>query len=105
MLATEDFVATIAIHFGILAAKSLAHPQRLRRRERLFQEGEVRAGGEVPDFVARMPASAGGLQAILNREGITGDANATIGERVRLHARQERGRGFTGRHLARLRSG
>ena len=108
MGATEDLVATIAKDFSILAAKSLAHPERLRGWERLLQEGEVRAGGEVPDLVSRMPAAAGRLQTVLDIEGLTADANASIGERVRLHARQRsggRGGRATRRHLARLSSG
>jgi hypothetical protein len=102
MAATEDFSCRVTVELCLIATEGGV---ARRRREGLTEEGEVRAGGEMPDFVARMPAAAGGLQAVLNREGVTGDANASIGERVRLHARQERGGGLTGRHLARLRSG
>jgi hypothetical protein len=105
MCATEDLVATIAKDFSILAAKSLADPQRLRRRKGFTEEGEVCSRGEVPDLVSRMPAAAGGLETVLDIEGLAADANASIGERVRLHAGKERGRGLTGRHLAQLRSG
>lgn len=104
MLATEDLTLRVPIDRRA-SATGVQRNEGRRRRERLTEEGEVRAGGKVPDFVARMPAAAGGLEAVLNREGITGDANASIGECVGLHARQERGGGLTGRHLARLRSG
>ena len=102
MRATEDFITVIVIPIPlrICAAETLELPLGRRRGKGIAEECEVRSCGEGPGLCSGVPAAAGRLDPILDVKGLTSKRNTTIGERVRLHAGQNKFGHLTKRHLA-----
>jgi hypothetical protein len=64
------------------------------RRKRLLEKGEVRSSRKIPDLVDGVPATTSRLEAVLDREGVSSDANASVRESIRLYTW-----GITRRHI------
>lgn len=97
MLITEDLVLRIAIDLCGVAARVPGADGR-RRRKRLLEERKVCSSGKMPDLITSMPASTSSLESVLDREGISRDADASVRESVRLHTGKVHRR-LTRRHL------